>query len=70
MQFFRAMVEKHRAADDFPCAATDATGRPAIPLELKILAALRVLGRALTFDDVAEFTNASANTMRTFFYKV
>ena len=34
-------------------------GRPAIPLALKLLGALRVLGRASCFDDIAELTHTS-----------
>ncbi len=35
----------------------DALGRQPVPLEFKVLAVLRVLGRALHFDDLAEITH-------------
>ena len=38
----------------FPAAAYDAAGRPAVPMELKVMAVLRVLGRGSCFDDIAE----------------
>ncbi|XRB24375.1 hypothetical protein RI054_38g142310 [Pseudoscourfieldia marina] len=37
-------------------AEYDITGRPGVPLELKVLGYLRVLGRGWYFDDVAEAT--------------
>jgi hypothetical protein len=48
---------------------TDAFGRPAAPLELLILGALRVLGRRSTFDDLYEATFISAEVHRVFFHK-
>lgn len=47
----------------------DCTGRPGSPLELLILGALRVLGRALVFDDLEEGTRISAEVHRTFFHE-
>jgi hypothetical protein len=43
--FFRSMVERHRAAKDFGDRhySRDCCGRAPIPLELKILACLRIL---------------------------
>ena len=37
------------------------------PLELKVLAALRVLGRNCTFDDAEEATFISSSALRSFF---
>lgn len=54
----------HREGSDFNEGA-DAVNRESIPLELKILGALRVLGRYLTFDDIAD-TNCSAEVHLTF----
>ena len=44
---FLALVEMHRDAGDFR-EGVDALGRPQTPLELRILGALRILGRAIT----------------------
>lgn len=43
---------------------TDAAGVAAMPVELKVLGALRTLGRATLHDDVAEITGADAETHR------
>lgn len=53
----------------FPYKSHDVTGRKALSLELKILGALRVLGRSSTFDCIAELTNSSAEVHRTFFHQ-
>lgn len=45
----------------------DAAGRESHPLELKLLGALRVLGRAHTFDDLEEVTFISKDRHRVFF---
>ena len=63
--FYKDLVETARPW--FP-TCTDAIGRECIPLELKILGVLRILGRGAIFDDVAEATFMSEETMRTFFY--
>ena len=47
----------------------DCAGNPAAPLELKILAVLRVLGRGYCFDGVEELTCISAEVLRVFFRK-
>lgn len=46
--------------------AADCTGQMAAPLELKILAVLRVLGRGYCFDGVEELTLISAEVLRFF----
>ena len=43
-----------------------AVGRPCSPMELLLLATLRYIGRALTFDNCSEQTNISAEVHRTF----
>ena len=45
----------------------DAAGNPAAPLELKILAVLRVLGRGYCFDGLEELTCISTELLRVFF---
>ena len=47
----------------------DSSGRPAVPLELKLLGVLRVLGRASCFDSIAELTGTNEEVHRTFFHK-
>jgi len=47
----------------------DAAHNPAHPLELKVLATLRILGRAWCFDDVTEATGISIQCVREFFHK-
>ena len=47
---------------------TDGIGRPSAPLELKILGVLRVLGRGMCFDGIAELTNISEEAIRIFFH--
>eukprot|EP00961_Rhodomonas_salina_P007304 98627-Rhodomonas_salina.1 len=47
----------------------DPTNKKFIPLELKVLGALRVLGRGVHFDDIAELTDSSAGTHCTFFHE-
>lgn len=45
----------------------DATGKAGAPLEVKILAVLRVLGRGVVFDEVAEHTGMGEESLRVFF---
>jgi hypothetical protein len=45
-------------------------GTDTIPIALLVLATLRLLGRGITFDGVAECTNISEETIRVFFHKV
>ena len=45
-----------------------ATKRPVVPLELKFLGVLRVLGRATEFDGITELSGISEETMRAFFH--
>ena len=47
---------------------TDGIGRPSAPLELKILGVLRVLGRGMRFDGIAELTNISEEAIRVYFH--
>jgi Plant transposon protein len=47
----------------------DAVGIKAAPLELKILAVLRVLGRGYCFDGVEELCYISAEVLRVFFHR-
>mmetsp|Transcript_25677 Transcript_25677/g.24538 ORF Transcript_25677/g.24538 Transcript_25677/m.24538 type:complete len:188 (+) Transcript_25677:322-885(+) len=51
-------------------AAHDITGRHGIPLELKVLGVLRILGRASCFDGIKELTFISETTMHFFFIRL
>jgi hypothetical protein len=53
----------------FPLRPRGANGRRGVPLELKVLGVLRVLGRGTCFDGIQELSKASAEVMRTFFHK-
>jgi len=48
---------------------TDAVGRSCIPVEIKVLGALRTLGRATLHDDVAEISGAGSESHRMWFLK-
>ncbi|KAG7368518.1 hypothetical protein IV203_031261 [Nitzschia inconspicua] len=48
---------------------TDCVGRPAAPLALLLLTALRYLGRGWTFDDLSEATAISEEVIRVFFHR-
>ena len=47
----------------------DCTDRPSAPIELKILAVLRILGRGYCFEGVEELCFISAEVLRNFFNK-
>ena len=44
-----------------------ASGIDGVPLEIKVLVVLRILGRSTCFDGIEEITGVSAETHRTFF---
>ena len=50
-------------------ASVDALGRPSAPLELKVLAALRVLGRGECFDTCEELSGISSSCLTAFFHR-
>ena len=56
-------------AKHFKMKLTDSSGRPSIPLELKLLGVLRVLGRGSCFDSIAELTGSEKEVHRVFFHK-
>lgn len=64
--FFLEMVRECRAKQTFP-EGLDAFGR-CVPLEFKILGVLRVLGRGVCFDDIAELTCTGEEVHRVFFH--
>ena len=61
-----ALIEKHA---DFLLEDTNAAGQASAPLYLKVLSALRVLGRGECFDTCEELTDISSPTLRHFFHK-
>lgn len=50
-------------------ARTDCSGREAVPVKLKILGVLRILGRASCFDGITELSGVAVTTMWAFFHK-
>lgn len=46
----------------------DASGRPSVPLELKILGALRMVAKGCSFDAISELTGMSITCMHAFFH--
>ena len=46
-----------------------ASGIDGVPLEIKVLGVLRILGRSTCFDGIEEITGVSAETHRTFFHQ-
>jgi hypothetical protein len=59
---FHKMVEMCDAKNVFECAARDAAARIGVPIEMKLLACLRVLGRGAVFDDIEELSGMSKST--------
>ena len=72
---FRRIVAVYHERDLFPFKGkildggerVDSTNRPVIPLELKILGVLRILGRGWCLDDVKESSGISVGAMCEFF---
>lgn len=62
-------VVRHAEWDGIIPRECDSAGRPCAPIELKLLAWLRVLGRGECFDSCSESTNVSEETLRVFFHK-
>jgi hypothetical protein len=59
---FHQLVEMCDTHNVFECSTRDATARIGVPLELKVLACLRVLGRGAVFDDIEELSCMSKST--------
>lgn len=68
---FRYVVSECRREHLFPESErdTDIAGRRSIPLELKILGVLRIIGRNWCLDDVCEASLISERTMSRFFHE-
>lgn len=65
---FCKLVVVSEESNLFHCASTDRWGRKGVPIELKILGVLRILGRGWCIDDVCESSGISEETMRSFFH--
>jgi hypothetical protein len=61
---FQKLLDIAREKRLFGHADENCTGQPAFSIELKLLGVLRILGRGWCFDDVAEGTNMSEETVR------
>lgn len=60
---FAFLVKECEEHDVFP-STPDCTGRQAMPVAMKVMGALRTLGRATLHDDVAELSGGSAELHR------
>ena len=56
---------KSKLGDEF----TDCIGNTGVPLELKILGALRMAAKGCSFDAIAELSGMSIATMQKFFHQ-
>lgn len=65
---FKDIVGMAKEEQWMPQKEADACGRKAVPLEMKVLAVLRVLGRGVCFDEVAEILTCSEEILRVFFH--
>jgi hypothetical protein len=59
---FEKLVEQADEFNLFDCAARDATSRIGVPIEIKLFATLRILGRGAYFDDIPELSGMSTST--------
>ena len=68
---FLLLLEELQSDTDGGWDNKDSTGLESrkVPLEIKLLAALRALGRGEVFDTLAEITFVSEDTLRLFFHK-
>ncbi|CAM9724983.1 unnamed protein product, partial [Ectocarpus sp. 4 AP-2014] len=67
--FFVNLVQLVRDRDWFPTAESDATGRQAIPVELKVLACLQILSRGNVFADIYHMSFISFQTVAATFHR-
>ena len=65
---FKEIVEKTRSWGIFS-EKKDRYGRPCVPLELKILGALRYLSKGSSFDAIAELSGMAEQTAHSFFHQ-
>eukprot|EP00904_Undaria_pinnatifida_P003324 jgi/Undpi1/12993/HiC_scaffold_7.g02657.m1 len=67
--FFVHLVELVKDRDWFPTGEKDATGRAAIPVELKVLACLQILSRGNVFADIYHMSFMSFQTVAATFHR-
>lgn len=60
---FTMLLEATKDHGWFGCGSADASGRPGIPVELKLLAVLRILGRGACYDDISELSSISTSSV-------
>lgn len=65
---FKNFCETARNWDTIKTEETDVSGREAVPLELKVLGALRMVCKGCAFDAIAELSGMSESTMHRFFH--
>ena len=65
---FREFVNTARSWGIFS-EKPDAVGRQPVPLELKVLGALRMVAKGCAFDAIAELSSMGLSTMQQFFHK-
>lgn len=66
---FQSLLQEVRSLGVFT-EEPASSGVIGVPLELKLMGWLRVLGRGSCFDDIAELTNASEEVHRVFFHRM
>ena len=64
---YKEFVEKARSWN--MSKETDALNRPSVPLEIKVLGALRMVAKGCSFDAIAELSGMSIQTMQRFFHR-
>jgi hypothetical protein len=68
---FRKLVALAKTWDIFAKVGDhDAVGRKTVPLEMKVLGALRYLCKGVSFDGISELSGVSEQTMQQFFNKL
>ncbi|CAM9508247.1 unnamed protein product [Pylaiella littoralis] len=67
-KFFTEVVALVKAKKWFPLRA-DAAGRQCIPVELKVLASLHILGRGNFFDDITQMSHISEPVVQSTFHR-
>ncbi|CAM9629798.1 unnamed protein product [Discosporangium mesarthrocarpum] len=67
--FSHALVKEVESQGWLGSEMTDSSGRPGIPVQLKVLAVLQILGRGNCFDDIEQLSGMSeSRTQRTFYH--
>ncbi|CAN0185409.1 unnamed protein product [Pylaiella littoralis] len=67
-QFFTELIELVKEKKWFSIRQTDVAGRQCIPVELKVLASLHILGRGNFFEDMTQMSHISEPTIQITFH--